>query len=694
MRTRRVKPTPNASGAGGARRSIIVAIRTPDPLKKAPLAAIAAAFLLAACTQSSHVSASNGGPGANHPSRPRALRLSIAPAGYRLDAPVQRAVAASDGRVVYVAGGLDSSGTSVAGVFSLDSASGKLTSLGSMPFAFHDAAAAIIGGKLVVFGGGSSHGTDLVQAFDLKTREASVIGHLPVALSDLESASVGDTVYLVGGYDGRTPRREIYATRDGRHFTVAGKIPVGLRYAAVTAVGGTIVVAGGQSASSATTSNLFALDTASGSVSRIGRLPRPVAHAAAFTIGGVAYIVGGQDAGGDAVSTVTEIDPAAGTVRTEEALVRPVSDTAVATARGGALLIGGWRGSAVDQILAATLVTVAGPGSPSPTATPTKTPAADHRPFAGLLLIADRGNNRLLVMNAHKHVVWRFPSPTLPKPPVPFYFPDDAFWVHGGHAILVNEEGNDVLTEIAYPSGKTLWTYGHPGAPGAAAGFLHQPDDVYPYPGGGLVVADALNCRILFFGPAGRPTRQIGTTGRCTHGLPDTVGYPNGDTPLPGGHLLISELNGGWIDEITSTGRVVWSAKVPGVPVPSDPQRFAGGTFLAASYSSPGAVVRFTKTGHVVWTYRPASGHGELNHPSLAAPLPNGLIAVNDDYNHRVVLIDPKTKRIVWQYGVTGVSGSGPGHLSFPDGLDLLLPGGAIPLHVDFAANTLRHGRP
>jgi len=36
-----------------------------------------------------------------------------------------------------------------------------------------------------------------------------------------------------------------------------------------------------------------------------------------------------------------------------------------------------------------------------------------------------------------------------------------------------------------------------------------------------------------------------------------------------------------------------------------------------------------------------------LDHPSLAERLPNGLIGVNDDYRHRVVLIDPKTKRIV-----------------------------------------------
>ena len=78
------------------------------------------------------------------------------------------------------------------------------------------------------------------------------------------------------------------------------------------------------------------------------------------------------------------------------------------------------------------------------------------------------------------------------------------------------------------------------------------------------------------------------------------------------------------------------------------------------------------RTGRVTWSFGSASGPDRLAKPSLAVRWPNGLIAANDDYNHRVIVIDPKTKRIVWQYGHTGVSGSGAGYLSKPDGLDLL----------------------
>ena len=618
--------------------------------------------------------------------------MQVRPAPYRLAAPVQREVAILDGRTVYLAGGLDSSDVSASGVFALNPATGRLTSLGSMTDAFHDGAGAMIGGKLFVFGGGTVSGTDVVQAFDPASHSSAVVGHLPVSLSDLSAVTIGNTTYLVGGYDGRTPRREIYATTDGTTFRIVGRLPKGVRYPAVSAVGTTIVIAGGRAANGPV-DTVTAFDTANGTISTLGTLPAPVAEASAVTIAGVVYVIGGRDASGDAVSAVVSIDLARGTIGRGDPLRQPVADAGAVSGPDGALLIGGSRSSAVDQVLTATLGADQPKTGPSPTPSTTTSNAALVRPFAGLFLIADRGNNRLLVMNARKHIVWRYPAPNLPAPASPLYFPDDAFWVHRGHAILVNEEENNTLIEIAYPSGRVLWTYGHPRVSGSSPGYLHQPDDLYPYPGGGLVVSDAMNCRIQFFDAAGHPTRQIGTTGVCVHGLPDTVGYSNGDTPLPNGHLLLSELHGGWIDEVTADGHVVWSHQIPGVSVPSDPQRLADGSYLAASYVSPGAVVRFDRTGKVLWTYRPISGPGVLDHPSLAAPLPNGLIAINDDYNHRVVLVDPKTDRIVWQYG-TGVAGAGVGQLSYPDGVDLLLPGGVIPLHVDFDAPTVHMGRP
>ena len=103
----------------------------------------------------------------------------------------------------------------------------------------------------------------------------------------------------------------------------------------------------------------------------------------------------------------------------------------------------------------------------------------------------------------------------------------------------------------------------------------------------------------------------------------------------------------------------------------SDPQQLGPDLYLVADYHRPGGIYEFNRAGKIIWSYHPSSGKEMLNHPSLAERLPNGLIGANDDYRHRVVLIDPKKKRIVWQYGF----------LRIPDGFDLLGPGGTMPTH-------------
>ena len=84
--------------------------------------------------------------------------------------------------------------------------------------------------------------------------------------------------------------------------------------------------------------------------------------------------------------------------------------------------------------------------------------------------------------------------------------------------------------------------------------------------------------------------------------------------------------------------------------------------------------MEFNRHGRVLWRYRPRNPLGQLNHPSLALSLPNGDVLLNDDYNNRVVVINPHTNRIVWQYGHQGRPGRRPGWLNTPDGVDLLPP--------------------
>jgi hypothetical protein len=232
----------------------------------------------------------------------------------------------------------------------------------------------------------------------------------------------------------------------------------------------------------------------------------------------------------------------------------------------------------------------------------------------------------------------------------------------------------DSVSQVSIAGDRVVASWGHPGTPGSAPGFFSHPDDAMLLPNGDLLLADIVNCRILVLSPGPfHVVRQFGTTSSCYHDPPVTFGSPNGVFPMTDGNFLVTEINGDWVDAISLRGAVAWSTHPPGVNYPSDSNQIRPGRYLTVDYSDRGQVVIFDRHGHALWRYA-GTGRGTLNHPSLALPLPNGDIAVNDDYDHRVVIINPRTKTIVWQYGVDHRAGSAPGYLDNPDGIDLVPP--------------------
>lgn len=98
---------------------------------------------------------------------------------------------------------------------------------------------------------------------------------------------------------------------------------------------------------------------------------------------------------------------------------------------------------------------------------------------------------------------------------------------------------------------------------------------------------------------------------------------------MTNGDWLVTEINGDWVDEMTPSGRIVWSVHPPGIIYPSDTNEL-----------------------------------------------------LNDDWNDRVIVVNPRTNKVVWQYGVTGVPGSAPGYLFKPDGVDLAPPYSLLMRHA------------
>lgn len=627
---------------------------------------------------------SGGSSSSSDPAQPRVLVSRLAPK--QLPAPISGETAVILRGGTLIIGGLDAGEASVSGVFRLDR-TGTLRPAGSLSGPLHDAAATTLGNRVLVLGGGTATSTDTVQALPVSAAAgqpatAAVVGHLPAVRSDLSAVTIGSTAYVLGGYDGTTPDPAVLATADGSTFEQVADLKVPARYLATAVVGERIFAFGGETASGAATDAIQEIDPAQGTARVVGHLPQAVSHAAAVVLGGHVYVLGGE-ANGAATDRVWRFDPVTDKVVAAPSLPLAVSGAAaVGTGRSAYLLGGtGTGGEALASIVLLRLQAKPAPSSASAAGPePTKTSDGHGPPFEGRLMIADRGNNRIIVVDNRKRVLWRFPSKAHPAPPGGFYFPDDAFFIHGGSAIISNEEQNERIVQLSYPGGKLLWSYGHPGQAGSEAGYLHEPDDAYLWKNGNVSVADAQNCRVLIVSPQKKVLREFGDPTECTHDPPRRLGSPNGDTPLANGDILVSEVNGSYVDEITRTGKLVWSLQLP-ISYPSDPQQLGPDLYLVADYANPGGIYEFTRAGRIVWSYHPESGPGRLNHPSLAERLPSGDIAVNDDYRNRVVIIDPKTKEIVWQYGVTGHAGRGPDHLHIPDGFDLLSPEGTTPTH-------------
>ena len=293
------------------------------------------------------------------------------------------------------------------------------------------------------------------------------------------------------------------------------------------------------------------------------------------------------------------------------------------------------------------------------------------KPLPYPIVIADRRNNRLIEIAPDKSIVWEFASPNLKL----YRGNEDVNFSPDGKLLAVSEEDNFDVHIVDYEKKVVTWTYGTPDVRGKAPGLLNYPDDAHILADGKFITADIRNCRILIIDPKDNSiATQWGTPGKCRHNPPHELGHPNGATPLENGDILVTEITDSWISRITREGKVVWSVKAPNIRYPSDAfMTVDDKQVIVADFWKPGRVVIFDPaTRKISWEYFFKDGEKMLDHSSLARELPEtGDILVVDDLRDRVIVIDRKTKEIIWQYGVTDTKGHKPGFLFYPDGFDI-----------------------
>lgn len=175
-----------------------------------------------------------------------------------------------------------------------------------------------------------------------------------------------------------------------------------------------------------------------------------------------------------------------------------------------------------------------------------------------------------------------------------------------------------------------------------------------------ILITDQANERIIEVTLAKQIVWQYGTAGVAGNG-PEQLNNPNCAELLANGHILICDENNNRAIEVTRDGEIVWQYG-SGDPNISDPvsgvafaSRLKNGHTLITD-SNHARIVEIDTDKNVVWEYFTNSdpnsnqrgGTGPL--PTRALRLGNGNTLISDQYNHRVIEVNPD-KEIVRSLG-------------------------------------------
>lgn len=317
--------------------------------------------------------ASSSGGGNNGPAAPRVpvastqtLPQSPAPLSTQtitpLLAPIRQAAAAEQpgGGGFYVIGGLDSAGTSSAGIATVSPVNGP-SFYGELPSVSLNAATAVELDHAIYIFGGEDGQTPEDTIYDFSGGEINPEGvTLPAASFGMAATVLNGNVYLIGGYNGQTNLTTILSWHPGVPVTVAGTLPGGgLRYAAAAAIDGEIVIAGGATPTGVS-KQVYLFNPANKKVQALAQLPSALEWASAGTLGDLVYVIGGEPGPETTpVNTIYSIDPISKQVSNAGTLPEPLAEAAEVELGGNTIyLSGGYSGTAaLTSIYALTVKT-------------------------------------------------------------------------------------------------------------------------------------------------------------------------------------------------------------------------------------------------------------------------------------------------------------------------------------------------
>ena len=236
-------------------------------------------------------------------------------------------------------------------------------------------------------------------------------------------------------------------------------------------------------------------------------------------------------------------------------------------------------------------------------------------PFHGYLLIADRGNNRMLLVDGAKRSAVGVSEARRPGCRSGSTTTRSSGRRRTGSSPTrrISTRSRSSPSRPAGSSGVTATSNVRSGAPG----YLNTPDDAYLLPNGLVSVADAYNCRVLFISKvtpgraAVRHDRRLPARSTRVSSAPSTA-RPRSPTAARSS----ARSRGSWIDDIGPSGRLRWAVQAP-VSYPSDPQPLPHGQDPARRLRATGPRDHHGPPRPRALALRPGLGPGGAE-PSLA----------------------------------------------------------------------------
>src|SRR5216683_94711 len=217
---------------------------------------------------------------------------------------------------------------------------------------------------------------------------------------------------------------------------------------------------------------------------------------------------------------------------------------------------------------------------------------------------------------------------------------------------------NDNRVIVVKQQGQIVWQYGQAGVTGSGPNELNVPVFAIQLPSRNILVVDQANNRVI---EVDRNSKQVVWSYGPKSG-PSALNNPNSAELLPNGDILIGDENNNRVIEITRDGTIVWQYD-QGISAAAFASRLPNGDTLIAD-SSHSRILEVTPNKRIVFEYftNTDTGSNSAPLPTNAVQLADGSIIIADQFNHRVIIVNPKG----FKYGTINVAGNGADQLNGP----------------------------